>query len=74
MFDLMDLQIDFTGADYLTDNDDISVIFFGSITSPKVTMYYNILYLRMRLFFLHSIYTWKQINANPVIRVYRYWD
>ena len=25
------------GADYLTDNDDISVIFFGPITSLKVT-------------------------------------
>ena len=29
--------IDLAGADYLTDNDDISVIFFGPITSPKVT-------------------------------------
>ena len=24
---------------YLTDNDDISVIFFGLITSPKVTLH-----------------------------------
>ena len=29
--------IDLAGPDYLTDNDDISVIFFGPITSPKVT-------------------------------------
>ena len=30
--------IDWAGADYLTDNDDISVFLFGPITSPKVTM------------------------------------
>ena len=30
--------IDFTGADYLTDNDDISAIFFWLITLPKVTV------------------------------------
>ena len=29
--------IDLAGADYLTDYDDISVIFLGPITSPKVT-------------------------------------
>ena len=31
-------RIDLAGADYLTDNDDISVIFFGPITSPKVSV------------------------------------
>ena len=29
--------IDLARPDYLTDNDDISVIFFGPITSPKVS-------------------------------------
>ena len=31
--------IDLAGADYLTDKDDILVIFFGPITSPKVTLW-----------------------------------
>ena len=31
--------IDLAGADYLTDNDDFSVILFGPITSPKVSLY-----------------------------------
>ena len=29
--------IDLAGADYLTNNDDISVIFFGPMLSPKVS-------------------------------------
>ena len=31
-------RIDLAGANYLTDNDDISVIFFGPITLLKVTV------------------------------------
>ena len=28
----------FSGAEYLSDNDEFSMIFFGAIRSPKVTI------------------------------------
>ena len=34
----MDKWIDLAGADYLTDNDKFSMIIFGAMLSPKVTL------------------------------------
>ena len=38
-YDQFDIHkwIDFSGADYLSNNDEFSMIFFGAIRSPKVT-------------------------------------
>ena len=32
--------IDFSGVDYLSDNEDFLMIFFGPMLSPKVNTYY----------------------------------
>ena len=62
----------FSRADYLTDNDEFSMCFFGPMLLPKVTLRYSKLNLKQVVHFIPSIIVRSSFFPNLCSAFWRY--